>query len=466
MTTLATNFYASRPGGGQQRSKRPLTVVKPDRPPAHMNILLVKSEIGRARPAVYDLPGPEHVYGCTVMRGSGGGGSGGAAAAVRKAQARAGAGAGSAAEDSRTKGQRGVKQSQEDEKVVAVAHISLRGRQNSRLPTDYVGMNRKAAKEGVVTPAQAAEYRRTHPRIVKLSGARKAALERASQAGKGAGGSTAAAAALQTVAGPALIQLKSKGRLPSDANAHFVYGKPTRPSTPVSKLVSDVYIKQWLAEKQAKADAETRAERERQLQQQRRRPKLLTVQQKQQLEQQQDGNNNIIGAPGTSKDRILPLAFKLKRFEAIGPKVVTTREKAPSSNRETLDNSATNAENLTTTASASKAVTNAATTAALAAVDATGAVKAVPRRNDPPELSVVSAPAGIHLNPASVVVSKVKIHEEPIAHRVVGASEVQQIQIHGATTEARAAGDFGTSVQIERNPANGQVVGVQAVARA
>lgn len=54
----------------------------------------------------------------------------------------------------------------------------------------------------------------------------------------------------------AMAKQRRRGPLPSD-KTDFVYGLPTRPSTPVARLMTDVYQKLWLAEAaRAKTDRE------------------------------------------------------------------------------------------------------------------------------------------------------------------------------------------------------------------
>jgi len=235
---------------------------KYERPPAHMNILLLKSGIGRARPPVYDLPGPDHIYGCTV----------GLRATHADAERRAG--------------------------EVAVDLPSLWRKQTEKLPTDFVKLNKAAAKDGVVTSTQTMEYRKAHPHLVRLANGTKVAAI-------GVDGTKRT-----IVAGQALIQLKSKSRLPSDSNPTFVYGKPTRPSTPVARLVSGVYAQQEEGEPQEAARKIAKGKKSR-------RPKAAA---------------KVVKPPRAPKklenpeEGPAPL-FKMKRFAHVGPLVVTRRPK-------------------------------------------------------------------------------------------------------------------------------------------
>ncbi|KAJ3176171.1 hypothetical protein HK101_010492 [Irineochytrium annulatum] len=62
------------------------------------------------------------------------------------------------------------------------------------------------------------------------------------------------------------------GPLPSDVDGGFTYGKPTRSSTPVKALLTDVYQRQWALEQEAKTRQKLAHEQERL----RRKKKLLS----------------------------------------------------------------------------------------------------------------------------------------------------------------------------------------------
>lgn len=91
---------------------------------------------------------------------------------------------------------------------------------------DYITMNRNTAKEGLIAPKDINQHRRQHP----------VHLKPASEATR-------------------TIEEKRSGPLPSDQNPGYVYGKPTRPSTPVSRLMTDQYQREWI-DKQAKKKAD------------------------------------------------------------------------------------------------------------------------------------------------------------------------------------------------------------------
>lgn len=244
------------------------TQCGPERPPAYMNILLLKSEIGKARPPVYDLPGPDHAYGCCVDRRDNA-----ASVGVNTAEP----------------GKQGT---------LATANVRAQKSKMEKLPADYVRLNKAAAKDGVVTPAQTAAYRREYPQLVKV--------------GKRAGSVTVSADGTRVaVAGQVLIQMKSKAKLPSDSNPAFIYGKPTRPSTPVAKLVSGIFASQVQAEQRErgkKVDDELHH----------RRPKVSAK-----LVRPACADSRKADTEHRSAS-----TFKMKRFAEIGPRVVTRRSES------------------------------------------------------------------------------------------------------------------------------------------
>ncbi|KAI9178718.1 hypothetical protein H9P43_005380 [Blastocladiella emersonii ATCC 22665] len=98
---------------------------------------------------------------------------------------------------------------------------------NAEPALDYVAMNKQCIHEGIVDPRAQYEHRKTHPIRVKV-------IDH----------STPGRRALR--------------RLPSDTDPLFTYGKPTRPSSPVAKLMSDHYEREYMAmleAERARADA-------------------------------------------------------------------------------------------------------------------------------------------------------------------------------------------------------------------
>ncbi|TPX35591.1 hypothetical protein SmJEL517_g02104 [Synchytrium microbalum] len=98
-------------------------------------------------------------------------------------------------------------------------------------PLDYVVMNRNAARKGLLTPGQVKAYRAENPVRVKLTEPQDAAALR-------------------------------HPKLPSDKNPSHTYGQLVRPSTPVARLMTDKYQREWIATMKAKEEEEMRVEKE------------------------------------------------------------------------------------------------------------------------------------------------------------------------------------------------------------
>ncbi|KAI9216283.1 hypothetical protein BC828DRAFT_8279 [Blastocladiella britannica] len=100
---------------------------------------------------------------------------------------------------------------------------------NAELALDYVAMNKMCVQERIVDPKGQYQHRKSHPIRVKL-------VDHSSP--------------------PAH---RPQRRLPSDSNPQFAYGLPTRPSSPVAKLMSDHYEREFQARLHAKEDEQSRA---------------------------------------------------------------------------------------------------------------------------------------------------------------------------------------------------------------
>lgn len=95
-------------------------------------------------------------------------------------------------------------------------------------------MNRNSAKQGIISPKGIKEYRAQHPVRVKIG--------------------DHAVGFVSTKMAPPGTKSGNRVRcsLPSDNNPNFTYGKPTRPSTPVSSLMTDRFQKEWIQKHERK----------------------------------------------------------------------------------------------------------------------------------------------------------------------------------------------------------------------
>ncbi|KAJ3118974.1 hypothetical protein HDU96_005211 [Phlyctochytrium bullatum] len=168
------------------------------------NPLLVRDSVGKGRPSVYTLPAPEHVYGKRVERNP------------------------------------------EETAAKVLTHWNVKASSKHAVPAlDYITMNRNATKQGLDDPKAIRMYRKEHPVRMKVG-------DNAVYA-KLTNGETSAELRRQRLVGP----------LPSDGNKEFAYGKPTRPSTPVACLMTDVYQRQWVEEQEKRAKEREVIEKER-----------------------------------------------------------------------------------------------------------------------------------------------------------------------------------------------------------
>ncbi|KAL7749928.1 hypothetical protein RI367_004804 [Sorochytrium milnesiophthora] len=153
--------------------------------PRQTNVLLVKNPVGHARPSTYTLPAEPHAYGLPP--------------AMRNATAA---------------------------QVLHHWHTNEKSK-NAEPPLDFTAMNKASAKDGVTQPGPQYEYRKTHPIRKKIA--------------DGSKGFRAGALQSDTPA-PAKPSWR---KLPSDTNASFTYGLPTRPSSPVVRCMTDYYQRQY-----------------------------------------------------------------------------------------------------------------------------------------------------------------------------------------------------------------------------
>ncbi|ORZ35459.1 hypothetical protein BCR44DRAFT_52345 [Catenaria anguillulae PL171] len=147
---------------------------------------------------------------------------------------------------------------------------------------DYVTMNKMCVQEGIVDARGQYEHRKSHPIRVKLidhSDGRRT----------------------------------SARKLPSDANPHFAYGLPTRPSSPVSKLMSDHYEREYAAQVAAKEAEHNNKSRSK-------RGKVKSV--KEQMVPLQKPKPKHL----TIFERDVQGLFKMPRFRGVEPRVDSWQE--------------------------------------------------------------------------------------------------------------------------------------------
>ncbi|KAL5039258.1 hypothetical protein BDV3_002634 [Batrachochytrium dendrobatidis] len=215
------------------------------------NPLLVKHVVGKTRQTVYDLPGEDHVYGKQIERDS-------------------------------TEKTGVIAQNQSSKATITAKH--------SAPALDYITMNRNAAKKGIISPKSIREYREENP-IRCASGDHSLYNGKASGQERG----------LQRTRGP----------LPSDTNVNFTYGKPTRPSTPVSCLMTDRYQREWLDQLESKQKEQEKINKTKTAKKQ--TAKIAISRQRPAAKAKLSDTSN------------LNELFKMSKFKKIGPKVVSHR---------------------------------------------------------------------------------------------------------------------------------------------
>ncbi|KAI8815290.1 hypothetical protein BJ742DRAFT_11314 [Cladochytrium replicatum] len=173
------------------------------------NPLLVKDVVGHTKPTCYDLPAATHVYGKKIER--------------------------------------------DPKECAATVLQQWHVKANSKNVTpalDYVSMNRNTTKNKITTPKEIREYRRANPVRVKVGDHSRGSIH-GENGGDGGGAETTAD----------WLKWRCRAQLPSDADPYFTYGKPTRPSTPVGKLMSDEYQREWAQEQERRSLERAKAER-------------------------------------------------------------------------------------------------------------------------------------------------------------------------------------------------------------
>ncbi|KAI8902507.1 hypothetical protein BC833DRAFT_561560 [Globomyces pollinis-pini] len=154
------------------------------------NPLLVKSVVGKIRPTVYDLPSEGHVFGKPIIRNP-----------VENA-----------------------------ETVLQNWNVIPSSKQTVP-PLDYITMNCNTANQKIITPKEIRKYRKEYPVRLK-EGLGENSLYKTHKPD---------ANNIEVIGG----FTRSRAPLPSDTNPMFAYGKPTRPSTPVARLMTDQYQREW-----------------------------------------------------------------------------------------------------------------------------------------------------------------------------------------------------------------------------
>ncbi|KAI8905918.1 hypothetical protein EDD86DRAFT_63059 [Gorgonomyces haynaldii] len=160
---------------------------------------------------------------------------------------------------------------------------------------DYVTMNRNSIKKGIITPKEMREYQATHPVRVKVG---------------------EHFAVRVPVGGLELGAQRRRGPLPSDKDPHYTYGNPTRPSTPVARLMTDQYQRQWLDMIAKKQEESEKLEMER-------------LRKKHQQKKAAINHKVIHKTPVLEKD--VSTLFKMSKFKKVNAKIDSWRplEKLP-----------------------------------------------------------------------------------------------------------------------------------------
>ncbi|KAI8622264.1 hypothetical protein BC830DRAFT_1089895 [Chytriomyces sp. MP71] len=173
------------------------------------NPLLVKDSVGKTRPTVFDLPGHEHVYGKKVDRDP------------------------------------------EECAAQVLQHWNVKATSKHAVPAlDYITMNRNTAKQGINSPRAIREYRKQHPVRMKIGDHNLYGGELS----RGDGDNLTSAEARK---------MKLLGTLPHDNDPNFVYGMPTRPSTPVAYLMTDKFQREWIETTERRNNEKAHQDKER-----------------------------------------------------------------------------------------------------------------------------------------------------------------------------------------------------------
>ncbi|KAG5461235.1 MAG: hypothetical protein BJ554DRAFT_6603, partial [Olpidium bornovanus] len=142
-----------------------------------------------------------------------------------------------------------------------------------------------AAKQGITSAKGVREFHKSHPVFLKTGGDHRSCKVRAEQPRRGGG-----------------------GKLPSDRDPSYTYGKPTNSSTPVRALLTDVFTQEWAEQQRAKRERREERERAR-----RQRPRMMA---KMLQRRPQPKRKSAVEAEPSA-------LFRMKRFADVARRVQT-----------------------------------------------------------------------------------------------------------------------------------------------
>ncbi|KAJ1340612.1 hypothetical protein BSLG_004706 [Batrachochytrium salamandrivorans] len=216
--------------------------------PGH-NTLLVKHEVGKTRTTVYDLPSDDHVYGKRVERDP------------------------------------------LENTALVVQHWNVNATTQQAIPAlDYITMNRNSAKQGIISPKSIRDFRETYPVRIKVG---NHALYGDKSGSQGS------------------ISQRARGPLPSDTNHAFTYGKPTRSSTPVARLMTDQYQREWLKQLNDKQEEQESLQKAKAI--------------KKMSAKKYVPREPVVAKPKLMVEKDTKTLFKLSKFKNVPSKIVSHR---------------------------------------------------------------------------------------------------------------------------------------------
>ncbi|KAJ3084885.1 hypothetical protein BCR33DRAFT_713874 [Rhizoclosmatium globosum] len=228
------------------------------------NPLLVKDSVGKTRPTVFDLPGDDHIYGKKVERNP------------------------------------------EECAAQVLQHWNVKATSKHAVPAlDYITMNRNTAKQGILSPRAIRDYRKEHPVRMKIGDHNLFGSDGIGAAGPNGEALTSAEAR----------KLKLLGTLPHDNDSNFVYGMPTRPSTPVAYLMTDKYQREWINAEAKRNAAQAAQEKERL------KKKTLATPQQRKTDIMESKPKKVLLV-----DKDPKTLFKMSKFLKQGPKISSWRD--------------------------------------------------------------------------------------------------------------------------------------------
>lgn len=222
------------------------------------NPLLVKHTVGETRHSVYDLPGKDHVYGKKVERNP------------------------------------------EECAAQVLQNWNVKAKSKHAVPAlDYISMNRNTAKQGITDPTEIRKFRKSHPIRLKIGDVE---LDNNAR-------STSEGVEFTSIE---IRKQRLVGQLPHDKDPNFIYGKPTRPSTPVARLMTDEYQQNWITEQEKRIAREQQQEKEKTKKKQTKSvsPAKVALQPK---------KRSIV-------DKDPKSLFKMSKFASLGPKTSSWRQ--------------------------------------------------------------------------------------------------------------------------------------------